>query len=314
MVGVPSQRGRPRRGFVERKLTAFARSAYSALSVPLVVLFLFHNRRVHAAYRMTWWKKFALGYRMYRNTRRVFTATSYRAHLAMAVKLLEIPPEVKGVVVECGAFIGGSTANLSLVCDIVGRQLIVYDSFEGLPAADPNDKYADPKDEGQLRGDLETVKGNVRHLGAIERCTFRKGWFSDTLPRHQEPIVLCFLDVDFQASLHDCVRHLWPHLTPRGYMFIDEYVYVDYCALFFSERWWRTYFDTAPPGLVGAGSGVGLGQYYVGPYAERLPIQTPSSVAYTRKDFLGLWAYYPENESSRPDEPVPPKAKVRSHE
>ena len=42
---------------------------------------------------------------------------------------------MEGVVVECGCFLGGSTANLSLVCEVVGRELIVYDSFEGLPAA-----------------------------------------------------------------------------------------------------------------------------------------------------------------------------------
>ena len=57
----------------------------------------------------------------------------------------------------------------------------------------------------------------------MERCTFRKGWFSETLPYHSEPVVLCFLDVDFQASLHDCVTNLWPHLTDRGYLFVDEY-------------------------------------------------------------------------------------------
>ena len=52
----------------------------------------------------------------------------------MSAKLVAIPPEVPGAVVECGCFGGGSTANLSLVCDIVDRELIVCDSFEGMPA------------------------------------------------------------------------------------------------------------------------------------------------------------------------------------
>ena len=77
-------------------------------------------------------------------------------------------------------------------------------------------------------------------------------------------------------------------------MFIDEYVFLDYCALFYSEKFWRRHFDTTPPGLIGAGSGVGVGEYYVGPYGERLPVQAPGSVAYTRKDFDGHWAYYPD--------------------
>jgi O-methyltransferase len=275
------------------------RGLYPALSLPLTVLFLFYSDRFHPAYRMTWAKKGALALRMFLTTRRIPTGTSYKAHLAMAVKLLEIPPEVEGAVVECGSWVGGSTANLSLVCDIVGRDLIVYDSFEGLPSPEPNDKYANPKAQGLFRGDLPTVMENVRRYGAIGRCQFRKGWFRETLPQHTEPVVLCFLDVDYQASLHDCVVNLWPRLTDRGYVFIDEYVLVDYCALFFSERFWKEQFDAPPPGLLGTGTGVGVGQYFLGPFRGHPLIQAPTSIAYTRKDFYGRWDYAPADPSPR---------------
>jgi hypothetical protein len=270
-----------------------ARRWYERISVPIAVVFLLGSPRIHEAYRLTWRKRFALGLRMYRNTNHISTLTSYRAHLAMAVKLLEIPPEVEGVVVECGCYLGGATANLSLVCEIVGRDLIVYDSFEGLPPPTEGDKYASDQAEGFLRADLDVVKDNVRRWGAIDRCTFRKGWFDETLPAHTEPIVLAFLDVDFQASLHTCVLELWPHLTRRGYVFIDEFVFIDYCALFFSERWWRTYLDAEPPGLMGVGTGVGVGAYYLGPLLPDVPLQSAASVAYTRKDFAGAWTYFP---------------------
>jgi O-methyltransferase len=288
------------RRFANRRLAAPLRNAYVTLSLPPTVLFLFLNPRIRPAYRMTWVRRLQLAHRMWRTTRGVFTGTSYKAHLAMAVKLLEIPPDVEGAVVECGCFLGGSTANLSLVCDIVGRDLIVYDSFEGLPPPTPNDIYAKPEATGFLRAELDVVKDNVRRYGAIDRCTFRKGWFNDTLPRHEEPIVLCFLDVDYQASLHECVLNLWPHLTEKGYVFIDEYVLTDYCALFWSERYWRTHFDRTPPGLLGSGTGVGVGQYYLGPFSERQRAQAPTSVAYTRKDFSGYWGYYPEASESPP--------------
>jgi O-methyltransferase len=271
---------------------------WSALTLPATVLFLLWSPRIDPAYGLTWRRKARLALRMWRTTRSVWTGTSYKAHLAMAAKLFEIPPEVEGVVVECGCFVGGSTANLSLACELAGRELIVYDSFEGLPAPAPGDQYAKGSQTGALAADLETVRENVRRFGAIERCTFRRGWFSDTLPAHSEPVVLAFLDVDYQASLDDCVRNLWPHLTERGYLFIDEYVLTDYCALFWSERYWRTHFDRRPPGLIGAGSGVGVGQYYLGPFGEgnwgvEVP-QDPTSVAYTRKDFSGYWGYYPQ--------------------
>jgi hypothetical protein len=280
------------------KVMAFIQRQYHALSLPLTALFLLYNRRIHASYAMTWRKKFALAFKMRRATRKIQSGTSYKAHLAMAAKLLEIPPRLKGAVVECGCWMGGSTACLSLVCDIVGRELIVYDSFEGLPAAEPGDKYASPLGEGYLRADLEAVRDNVRRYGAIERCTFRKGWFRDTLPRHTEPIVLAFLDVDYEASMYDCVVNLWPHLTEQGYVFMDEYTRIDYCAIFFSERFWREQFDAPPPGLMGTGTGVGVGQYFLGPLKGRPMIQAPTSVAYTRKDFYGRWDYVREREES----------------
>lgn len=266
------------------------REAYHALSVPFAASFLLDDRYIHPAYEMTWPKKLSLVRRMWQNTRRLDTGTSYKAHVAIAAKLLETPPETKGVVVECGCWVGGSTANLSLICDIVGRDLIVYDSFEGLPAAERGDRHAKPEAEGMFRGDLEIVRENVRRHGVIERCDFRKGWFSDTLPHHEEPVALAFLDVDFQASLHDCIVNLWPHLTDKGHVFIDEYMFLDFCALFWSERFWREHFDAPPPGLMGAGSGVGVGQYYLGPFTWPVEVD-PTSVAYTRKDYYGQWDY-----------------------
>ena len=234
-------------------------AAHRLVDFPFAVIYLLTDRGIDPAYRMGWWRRIRLALRMYRNTRRILSLTSYKAHLAMAVKLLEIPPEVDGVVVECGCYLGGSTANLSLVCEIVGRELIVYDSFEGLPAPDPRDKYGNPFTEGVLDADLEQVKANVRRYGAIDRCTFVKGFFADTLPQHEQPAVLCFLDVDLQGSLHDCVINLWPHLTEKGYVFIDEYVFSDYCALFYSERYWRENFDATPPGLARSGKRHGAG-------------------------------------------------------
>jgi hypothetical protein len=278
---------------LERRLMEWMRDAYHAWSLPFVVMSLFYNRRRHRAYGATLPKLYRLARRIRRNTKKLETGTSYKAHLAMAAKLLEIPPGTKGVVVECGCWVGGSAVNLSLVCDLVDRDLIIYDSFEGLPAAEPNDRHARPEAQGMLRGDLETVRENIRRFGALERCQFRKGWFRDTLPAHSEPIVLCFLDVDYEASLHDCVVNLWPHLTPKGYVFIDEYVFIDYCALFFSEHFWAENFDAPPPGLYGAGTGIGLGQHYLGPWGEQPWIQDWRSIAFTRKDSVALWSYEP---------------------
>jgi hypothetical protein len=292
----PLRQARQRRAREWRqKRMTWLGQAYERLSLPLTVFFLFNNPQFRPKYAMTWRKKFWLGFRLYRNTRRIRTGLSYKAHLAMAAKILEISPAVEGAVVECGCWLGGTTANLSLICDIVGRDLIVYDSFEGLPAPDAGDDM-NPAVKGSFRGDLRVVQENVRKYGVIDRCHFRKGWFDDTLPGHGEAIVLCLIDVDLKSSMHDCIVNLWPHLTDEGYVFFDEYVHLYNCSLFFSERFWRDYLDTIPPGLMGTGTGVGVGQFFLGPWRGNPPaprIQRPTSLAYTRKDFRGSWDYTP---------------------
>lgn len=270
--------------------------AWFVLTVPVSILFILASTRIHPAYRMSWPRRFALGLRMFRNKLRMPTGTSFKAHLAMALKVLETSPDVPGDVVECGCWKGGSSANLSLVCHIAGRKLIIYDSFEGLPAGAPGDREAAGYEKGDYCGTLEEVRSNIRRGGAFEVCEFVKGWFADTLPSHTSPILLAFLDVDLEDSLDTCVRALWPHVVQGGYLFTDECVSTDYVALFWSERWWREAFDTTPPGLIGAGTGLPLGEYYIGPWSERdgHPGQHASTGAYTRKGMSGHWNYYPD--------------------
>jgi hypothetical protein len=216
----------------------------------------------------------------------------------MAMKLLEMSPDLPGDVLECGTWKGGSAANLSLVCRIVGRKLIICDSFTGLPSGDAADREAQHYRQGDYAGSLEEVRRNIRRFGAIEVCEFIEGLFQTTLPKLERPIVLAFLDVDLEASLATCVRHVWRNLIAGGFVFTDECVGTDYVALFFSERWWHENFASSPPGLIGAGTGLPLGDYYVGPRDElsEHPLQRPSTAGYTYKGMSGHWTYYEETQ------------------
>jgi len=282
------------------RLTKGLHYAYHALSTPLSTACLLSSRKIDPAYGMSPAKKQWLGARMMLNNIRIRSGTIYKLHLAMALKLLEMSPGVKGDIVECGSWKGGSAANLSLVAKLTGRRLKIFDSFQGLPPPREDDREAHLYKAGDYSGSLAEVKENIRKYGAIECCDFIPGWFEDTLPKLDSPVVLAFLDVDLEDSLATCVRNLWPHIVDGGYLFTDECLNPSYISLFFSERWWKENLDTSPPGLIGGGTGLGLGTFYVGPHTDRQshPLQYPGTGAYTQKNAMtGLWTYYPRTAS-----------------
>jgi O-methyltransferase len=291
-------------GFKARVIP-FVRKSHRNLSAPLAVIFLTYSNKVHPEYGMSWLKRIGLGFRFWRNYNKMRSGTSWRAHLVMAMRLLETPPSVAGNVVECGCWKGGATVNLSLIARITGRKLKVYDSFEGLPPPSAGDPVAERSFKngfvpGVFGGSLEEVTANVRKFGAIEVCEFHKGWFVDTLPHHEGDIVLAFWDVDFYASLHDCLVNLWPFVVEGGYVFLDEYRNIPYASVFYSEKYWDKYFATVPPGLVGVGTGVQVGMCYydytLGAMgsAGRNRIHSPESTAYSVKGTRAIWEYYPD--------------------
>ena len=80
-------------------------------------------------------------------------------------------------------------------------------------------------------GSLETVRGNITKWGAIDVCTFRKGWFKDTL--HDAPIErisLLRLDGDLYESTIQALDGLYARLSPSGFCIIDDYHAIDGCT------------------------------------------------------------------------------------
>jgi hypothetical protein len=173
----------------------------------------------------------------------------------------------QGEIVECGSFFGGSTAKLSVLAQVLGTRLVVFDSFEGLPPV-PLDEAEDRTGrlawsciwrKGACRAPLEAVTENVRRYGEIDVCTFRKGWFAETLTDANLPsqIALAYTDVVLTSSARSCLTRLWPRLTTGGVYFSRDVALSKVLAAMSDPELWRRELCTERPLIFGAGFGLG---------------------------------------------------------
>lgn len=267
---------------MKKKLYRFYMAIIVVLGLPIVFKDYFKSE-TGKQYKIGKIKKIFFLLRIFRNTKRVPCASSFAEHLMMITRIFQIPKGSEGVVTEFGCFKGGSTVNLSLACRMTGRRLFIFDSFEGLPEPTEQDKnhlVVDDKEihtyaKGAFCGPLEVVKANITKRGAIEVCSFIKGYFDKTLPAFKEKVVFSFMDVDLIASLEPCVRHIWPLMQDGSYLFVHEAHHKEIAAMFFDKEWWENNLKTDFPGIVGGGSGLGLVPYNGG---------FKSSIGYTIKN------------------------------
>jgi hypothetical protein len=122
---------------------------------------------------------------------------------------------IKGKVLECGVFKGGSTCCLSHICHYLDLELIAADSFAGLP--DSDGYYG----KGDFKGGLTEVKNNVEKFGRPEVVTYIQGWFCDSLKGFDQDLMLIWLDVDLKQSVIDVLTHTFSCLVEHGVIFCD---------------------------------------------------------------------------------------------
>ncbi len=144
---------------------------------------------------------------------------------------------VPGDLVEAGVWRGGSSIFMKGVLKARGvtdRRVWLCDSFAGLPAPEPGcepDAGATWHRWSPLRVGVEEVRANFDRYGLLDDdVRFVKGWFSDTLPGlHDERWALIRLDGDMYRSTMDSLVHLYPRLSPGGYLVVDDYFGVASC-------------------------------------------------------------------------------------
>jgi O-methyltransferase len=172
--------------------------------------------------------------------------------------ILSLPANSHGVVVEAGCYKGSSTAKFSLAADMARKELVVFDSFQGIPKnVEPHQKNifggSENFEQGDYCGTLEEVRSNVSRFGKIQSCRFVPGWFDDTMPGFQEPISAIYLDVDLASSTRTCLIHLYPLLEAGGVLYSQDGHLPLVVDVFDDADFWRNEIGCQKPSILGLG-------------------------------------------------------------
>ena len=146
--------------------------------------------------------------------------------------------ETPGDLVETGVWRGGATIMMRGVLaahGVTDRTVWACDSFAGLPESDVESFPVDAfwaKGASLFAVPQDEVRRNFERFGLPDdQVRFVEGWFSDTLPTAPiESIAVLRLDGDLYESTSDALTHLYPKVSPGGFVIIDDYV-LESCRL-----------------------------------------------------------------------------------
>lgn len=145
---------------------------------------------------------------------------------------------VAGAFVECGVWRGGMSAAIIEVLG-VQREVHLFDSFEGLPPAQPIDGenaiawQQDKKSPGYYDNCRAEEDFAIKAMQLAKATNFRlhKGWFNQTLPTYDGGnIAVLRLDGDWYESIYDSLKYLYPKVVSGGIIILDDYATWDGCT------------------------------------------------------------------------------------
>lgn len=172
-----------------------------------------------------------------------FTMTS-KERMYSLYKSVEyiIETKIPGDFVECGVWRGGSSmliAHTLMELKATDRKIYLYDTFTGMsePTQDdytisnhkPSiDRWKEEQKEGYVNwsyAPLSKVQANMFEIGYPKnKLFFVKGKVEESIPNTiPTQIAILRLDTDFYESTKHELAHLFPILSERGVLIIDDY-------------------------------------------------------------------------------------------
>lgn len=119
-----------------------------------------------------------------------------------------------GAFVEVGVYRGGSAERLDKIAREQGRELYLFDTFEGIP-------FQFPVDGIPVGAFSDTSEAAIREW--FPEAKVYAGIFPTTLPDDLGGIAFVHVDCDQYLSVRSCIECLFPRLVDGGVMLFDDW-------------------------------------------------------------------------------------------
>lgn len=140
-----------------------------------------------------------------------------RCHLlqSTARQALALP----GDFIECGVYRGGTAMLLQKVLAGSNKQLLLFDTFEGMPN---NAAAGDSFSPGEMSD--TSAESVLARLGGKARVY--KGLIPGTFAAIPDArFAFAHVDVDIYQSIKDCCEFIYPRLSPGAFLVFDDYAF-----------------------------------------------------------------------------------------
>lgn len=136
--------------------------------------------------------------------------------------------DLKGDVIECGAYRGATSLLLAVLGKLHGVQqkVLMLDTFAGMP---PTSAFDLARQSGEFTppdGWTDVIRRQIDALGVADRVEVHKGFFSETFAGWgARDLELSFAHIDaniYQGTLDAC-QYVLPRVKPGGVVVFDDY-------------------------------------------------------------------------------------------
>ncbi len=147
------------------------------------------------------------------------------------------------VVIEAGCWNGGSSAKFSLICQKIGYQLRVYDSFQGVEPMSLEAKANNYDFSGEYAATQESVINNIKKYGELSVCTFYPGWFADTLAAKPVtvPVRAVYIDCDLAKGTQEVLQGVSQSLASDVCIFSQDFHIKPVREALLNPEMWQRY-------------------------------------------------------------------------